>query len=832
MTRYFLKSLSIEGFRGINNDGDPLILNFKPDCVNSVHAQNGFGKSSIFEALQFAIFGSVPRLAQLQGAEQADSYLVNKFHPNGEANISMLFCADDGTDDVSISVKRNAHLEREVTSSSGHVAPESFLAALREDFVLVDYAGFADFVDTSALERGRSFASLVGLSRYSNLRRALTRAKNTGNINNDLGLAATKAEAGAVEKNISVIDTRILAAQANVTGVEVAVLSDLQDHKDTVTQSLNKIGLIAPHLEGKSVMDLDFAAAEKAIEAEEGGAARKQVDTLTTNIAELTPLELTEAEKTNVEEIVQLAQQRDDAVKNVGATVIRDLLGDALKVVDDDNWTDPNLCPVCDESSEPPLKQKLTAKLALYDEATKLDVDLIERVEASDGISKLRNLEELASMGVPNDERLHQGLMFKLREKSVSTENLSRALARLDELEKIRRTIIEEAQKELEALQKDLPPSLLKVSQILSAAKQFRDAVIEYEKDAPELENLQKRLAVLDRWQKFIGTASKTFGDAETKLASDRIIEIQDSCQGLFENFTRGGPNVKPTLSRAANSENVDLTLEDFYGLEGLNARALLSESYRNAVAASIFLSAATKHSGAPRFMVLDDVTSSFDAGHQFGLMEALRSQLRYSDANPDESLQFIVLSHDTSLEKYFDKLNNTSDWHHQKLQGMPPKGRLMASAQEADRLKNRANHYLDAGNTDDGAPYVRQYLEYKLGQIISKLEVPVPPDYANRGDKRTLSTYLGAIEKAVDLYVAANLCVLEPQQVADIKNTHVPTLVANFVSHYETGAGAPFNAYALKGVLERVDDLADCFRFTDPASGARKLYRRLDKKD
>jgi len=49
MARYFLGCLSIEGFRGINNDGDPLVLKFKSDAVNSVHAPNGVGKSSIFE---------------------------------------------------------------------------------------------------------------------------------------------------------------------------------------------------------------------------------------------------------------------------------------------------------------------------------------------------------------------------------------------------------------------------------------------------------------------------------------------------------------------------------------------------------------------------------------------------------------------------------------------------------------------------------------------------------------------------------------------------------------------------------------------------------------
>jgi hypothetical protein len=227
-------------------------------------------------------------------------------------------------------------------------------------------------------------------------------------------------------------------------------------------------------------------------------------------------------------------------------------------------------------------------------------------------------------------------------------------------------------------------------------------------------------------------------------------------------------------------------------------------------------------------------MTSSFDAGNQFSLMDAMRTRLRngavVNGVPIIDGLQFIILSHDTSLEKYFDKLNGTSDWHHQKLQGMPPKGRLMVSSQGADRLKTQALQRLNMGQVDIGAPFVRQYLEYKLGQIITKLEILVPPDYATRGDKRTLSTYIDAITNAVNLYRAAGCCVLDQQQVTDLQNHHVPSIVGNFVSHYETGAGTPFNAYALIGVVQSIDNFADCFTYVD-VNNRRRFYGRLDRR-
>lgn len=831
MSRYFLSSAAIEGFRGINNDGDPLVLKFKHDAVNSVHAPNGVGKSSVFEALHFALHGTVPRLEGMQDAEQGQSYIVNKFHPGQQATVALVFKSDDGTPDVSITVTRTAAGGRVVTSPSGHADPDSFLASLCEDFVLVDYPRFASFVDCSALDRGRSFASLVGMSRYSQLRQALDGAKNTRNINSDLGLSALETEVAAENRALGGVEQRILAAHQEVTGAAGGQISDIAALKAQVTAGLAGIALFAPLLAGTSVMNLDFEAAEKIVDQEEGGAARKTLDGLNNAITSLSALQVSAAEVAEIEAQVAAAKARDAAMRKVGAASLHALLKDALAVVKGADWHDPKVCPVCEKAGDGPLKDQLEAKIALYDEAEQLDAELKRQVQSAGCVGKLRQLEEHARLGVPDADRIAPVLTLAARQSSVSTADLERAKDALGALEAKRTDVLAAVNAEIATLQANLPPSLVAVTRTLGQAKQFRDAMKEYETALPALAAKRAKLAKLNRWKTFITNVAGQFATAEGALANARITDIQASCQELFGNLVRGGPDVRPTLNRAQNTEQVDLKLADFFGLHDQSARALLSESYRNAVAASIFMAAATRHQGVPRFMVLDDVTSSFDAGHQFSLMDTIRTKLRFAAPNGlPGGLQFIILSHDTSLEKYFDRLGNTAEWHHQKLQGMPPRGRLMIAAQEADRLKAQAEQYLNTGQIDIGEPIVRQYLEYKLGQIISRLEIPVPPDYATRGDKRTLSTYMDAITGAVTLYQAANRCVLSGQQITDLQNHHAPSIMSNYVSHYESGAGNPFNAYALLGVLQSIDALADCFCWTDPTSNQRKYYRRLDR--
>jgi ABC-type hemin transport system ATPase subunit len=831
MSRYFLASAAIEGFRGINNDGDPLVLKFKHDAVNSVHAPNGVGKSSIFEALHFALHGTVPRLEGMQDAEQGASYIVNKFHPAQQATVALVFKSDDGTPDVSITVTRTAAGGRVVTSPSGHADPDSFLADLCEDFVLVDYPRFASLVDCSALERGRSFASLVGMSRYSQLRQALDGAKNTRNINGDLGLSTLDTEVTAENRALGVVEQRILAAHQEVTGVAGGQMADTAALKAQVTAGLAGIALFTPLLANASVMDFDFDAAEKIVDQEEGGAARKTLDGLNTAVTTLGGLQVSAAELAEIDALVTAAKARDDAMRNVGAASLHALLKSALSVVNSADWHDPKVCPVCEKAGDGPLQDQLEAKIALYDEADQLDAELKRQVQSAGCVGKLRQLEEQARLGVVDADRIAPVLTLAARQSSVSTADLERAKDALGALEAKRVDVLTAINAEIATLQAGLPPSLVAVTRTLGQAKQFRDAMNEYERTLPALAAKRAKLAKLNRWKTFITNVAGQFATAESALANARITDIQASCQELFGHLVRGGPDVRPTLNRAQNTEQVDLKLADFFGLPNQSARALLSESYRNAVAASIFMAAATRQQGVPRFMVLDDVTSSFDAGHQFSLMDTIRTKLRFGAANGlPGGLQFIILSHDTSLEKYFDRLNGTTEWNHQKLQGMPPRGRLMIATQQADRLKAQAEQYLNAGQIDIGEPFVRQYLEYKLGQIITRLEVPVPPDYATRGDKRTLSTYVDAITAAVALYQAAGRCVLSAQQVADLQNHHMPSIMANYVSHYETGAGNPFNAYALLGVLQSVDALADCFCWTDPANNQRKYYRRLDR--
>jgi len=244
-----------------------------------------------------------------------------------------------------------------------------------------------------------------------------------------------------------------------------------------------------------------------------------------------------------------------------------------------------------------------------------------------------------------------------------------------------------------------------------------------------------------------------------------------------------------------------------------------------------VFLAAALKHQGAPRFVVLDDVTSSFDAGHQFFLMELIRTSVQ--QPCKQDGLQFIILSHDGLLEKYFDRLNSQADWSHTQLLGAPPMGAVTGQSQTPDRLKNTITNFLNAGQTTQAEALIRQYLEFKLQQVIRKVGIPVPFDFVINDHSHMVQNCLNAINTAVDLEKRAGSLVLTAQQIKDIDTIHAPALIGNWVSHYETASRGSLSAPVLSNVVQAIDDFSECFRFDDTSSGyiVRRWYKSLSKK-
>lgn len=813
---WYLEQIAIEGFRGINNAGAPLELKFHPDKVNSVFAPNGVGKSSIFEAVTYVLTGAIPKLDALPAVERGASYYLNRFHPAGLGTVSLKLRPAAGGASLTVMVTRDQNGARTVATSDGRDG-SALLAEMNREFVLLDAKTFQNFIDDTPLNRGRSFSGLLGLGSYSTLRQALQALSNTRGFNNHFELSAKTGKK-------MLIDGQIVQARNNIRASYLALVGEEQDvaaTNDKIRTSahaiLHNIPLIQPNCEGKSFDDISPDDCLACVRDAEGGPDRErlgkllQAETVWNDaIGALPSAEL-------IADLVELARERDAALEKTQGDAFLRLYKLTEEITAHDDWHDKNVCPACDRDGDASVLEHAQTKMALYEAVTSV-FERLTKASATVDWEKLASAESATKRDgeAPLVKGVREMLTGGTFTEAVAVELQARAAAvRERAAEALAATAVEK-----EELEKRLPPSLVALTEKIEAARRLQSALKSKEASDAALNAIDAELRRIERLRSFLVNASSAFSQAEADASARRLAAVEPLCREFFQNIIF--EPIVPSISKRTGAADLLISLASFHDLQGVSAQSLLSESCRNAFAISVYLAAAALYGGSAKFLLLDDVTSSLDAGHQFHLMEVIRT--RFSRPNTANGPQVIILSHDTLLEKYFNTNGSTAGWSHQRIEGTP-RTAVLPQSNALNRVRDATFNLLNAGNAQDAAPRIRQYLEYMLEEIIIRCRIPVPMDIALSDDKRLAGQLIGAIDAQVKLHNGANSLILEPAQLQGL-NLAVATITANFLAHWSTGQTQAFAPGALLGVMQAINNYADCFKF-EPSPGADRTYYR-----
>lgn len=820
VTGWLLEGISIEGFRGINNQGKPLELRFHLDKVNSVSAVNGVGKSSVYDAIRYAISGKLVWLDELPASERDNDYYLNRFNTAQTATIKLKLVADPTGQKCEIVVTRDAAGIRTVTAPAPWNAGD-ILRTLDREFVLLDGPTFLNFIAAKPLDRGRTFSGLLGLSEYNAMRQTLAGLANTRAFGNHFE-SGVHASARAHEEKAA-------ADARDAVGRDYVVLTghDLTTTKSTEAiehchQALAQIALLADLCKDKAFLEIDIDACLEAVKAAEGGPKRDRLQACIREREDLVKRNLDAPDEARRAQLGILAAARQEAAGKTAGDVMLNLFQAGMKALELPEWQDLGQCPLCESQTPHDLKTHVTGKLANFtalDDATQaLAVEWNQAGWAD--LGKLEEVLEPASdlrLIAKQEAKATTGVLTNAEASSLATWV---GVLRTRAGEKEARLATEQ-----QGLENELPPSTVELAKKIEAARRLQE---NWRKLGTALRKIKveiDRESTVSQVKKFLDTASADFASAETQISKDRLGAVEPVFQ---DNFARMSfPGVVPAVAKRASSEDLQIRLTEFHGLQNLSPQAVLSESFRNAFAISLYLAAASLYGGMPKFIILDDVTSSFDAGHQLYLVELLRTALA-RPANPS-GLQVILLSHDTMLEKLFNKHTGSGFWWHQRLEGVPQFG-VYPQTGAVNKVKDQTIAMLQAGQVDFAKEGVRQYLEYRLSELISRLRIPVPVDVAFNDNKQLASEFLGAIDAAVKLNQAANKLVLEANQVNGL-NANMMTIVGNFLSHWGTGQTLSFTGASLLGVMQAIDTYCDCFMFEPTPGAPRRFYKNLQQR-
>tara|TARA_R110001599_G_scaffold261569_1_gene461984 strand:- start:2497 stop:4968 length:2472 start_codon:yes stop_codon:yes gene_type:complete len=822
MNGWFLKQIDIEGFRGINNEGSPLAIKLKPDKVNSISAPNGVGKTSIFDAILYCLTGQIQKLEELPAAEKGTSYYLNRFHSGNTGKIDLTLQPENGDPPVLVSITRDNNGTRTVTAPAG-VDGEGILTELNREFVLLDGKTFQQFIDLKPLDRGRSFAGLLGLRRYSSLRRGLVEISNTRAFNNHFAITA-KAQAISIAKNAAQrASVNITEAYKSLVGDDLDLAMSETDLLTNAHSALNGIHLLKPICDGKTFEEIDPSECVNAAKSAEGGEAREKLAKILREQTDWKEAAASLPASVECDKLVSLAEARDAALENTQGDQFRTLYTLSEKILEHDEWEDKTICPTCDRQDDGSVLDHVHQKITLF-EAVGAASTAVSECWHSGNWAELTKLEALAILeGEPqlieqSKKSSADGILTAEAAKKITSW-----IKTISDRHEARATALEAAKVEIE---KTLPEKLTAVVEKAEAARRLQSNLSELRNQDVIVSTGENELARIQRIKEFLDRSAALFAEAESTAASRRLEAIEPKCREIFAAIMF--EKVTPALSKREGSEEISISLSEFWSIQDVSAQALLSESFRNAFAISVYLSAASLYGGPAKFVVLDDVTSSFDSGHQLHLMNVIRDQ--FARPGVPDGPQVILLSHDPVLEKLFNTNSNSGGWWHQCIQGTPRTAVLPQSG-AVTKIKDATIDLLDVGNVDDAAPRIRQYLEFKLEEIILKVQIPVPITIAFNDDKHMASNLIDAINKAVNLHDSAGQLILEPAQLAGM-HTATTTIIGNYISHWATGQTHAFSASSLKGVMKAIDDFAGCFQFEDPLGSSNfRYYKSLAAK-
>lgn len=805
MAKIFIKSISIEGFRGINNDGNPLLIDFKTDGVTSIFGENGKGKSSIFEAFLFSILGRIIRFDDYHGDIKDKKAIKNLFHPR-DGNIVIEFI-DDSNNVSDIIVLVNANGDRSIRSFS-IPNPEAFLVSLCSNLNFLDYKSFEKIMLTSSEETGKLFSNLVGFGGFIAIKDKFDKISRTQNINNDFGKTAKE---GVIRANTQKISELKVEIQMRLAEIGIAVNPNDQN---AVLKAINIFLRKQYSVTIKGNLNNSQVDFDQLIKNKIGPAYEENVSKLNTYqeaLKETILLQKGINSFTN-NTISSLSAKLKAAYSQISTQndiVLGKLYDDAIKSYDAINDFDKNTCVLCNTEDlgdgSNTFYSKINAKIKSYSKF---------KTQYSLFFNEYRQkIQSCKIIEIENQIIIEDNNFFSDVEKTkdyldndffeaqdVGGIILSYKTKAKNEVTKIRASI-----KELKTL---IPPKISELVEIHNTHKFVFNSTLEINNLSKDIDYNTKYLAELENWTAFTTQIKDDYEAAYNELM-DEIASLIDADTKLFFKEIMGNVEITPKLKKENRGQKVNILLEKFYSnTTDIKAASLLSESYRNALSLSIYFAAALKSKNLGNFIIVDDITSSFDSGHQLYLLDLIKRKISLSPNNK-KGKQIIFLTHDGILKKTLNENNALKNWTHYNLNSN--KDVVSLRPFKSDDLKLIIISKINASNYI-GSDF-RMYYEFVLLEIIEKLNLEIPFSLINSNDNKMVSKLSHSIQEIIEMKrVSGKIRGVRFPNKNDFK-VHTQQL-SNNLSHWASGSEVSLATSVLTRIVDDIDTFKRLFQY------------------
>lgn len=404
-----------------------------------------------------------------------------------------------------------------------------------------------------------------------------------------------------------------------------------------------------------------------------------------------------------------------------------------------------DFCPLC-------LQPKSNLELQ-----AELEVRLLQIEEASKKKIKFDNARKLLeSVSIERLDRLNFDYTkyFEDQKPIIHLENLKEKFKKFQENAKIRVVSNEKLLSLEDALFQDsdfeyVEMLALRIKQIdaifkkdsstqifadISAAKDAFINIKKFEKAREQLENQRKSLELI--YNHFI----KVLKEGLENFINTFSAKINEYYQ--FMNPEEPFQNLK--LKTIGDEDNLDgLTIEFNFKDKIISPpQALFSESHLNCFGISFFLASIDAFGKNSKFIVFDDVISSFDSTHRKRFSELLFEK--------SKQFQIILLTHEFEWFKNFVKPQaKGKGWLIKEIAWNDEDGTVLKLSSNGN--EERINELLAEGNTDVVGNMMRIFCENKFKQIAHNLQAKFAFKYGDDNEHRMLDELFARIRSQIN---------------------------------------------------------------------------------
>lgn len=433
------------------------------------------------------------------------------------------------------------------------------------------------------------------------------------------------------------------------------------------------------------------------------------------------------------------------------------LLTEGLNVLKKDIEKD-NFCPLCQQDKN---KIQLIKELAKRIEDLKeLEKEQRKVEEEAEGLSSI--LENSVS-----------SITSLLKEKLLNAKENAITLKKLQNLKLSLTSFDEELKKDILSKEELTEPSKLTIDN-----KEIKEVSAEAKKKAKEILGNQKgnikiQIAVklsraidayinyrrLEKEQEILTNRHITF-DA---LYSDFIKRQEEALDGFLKMFSSEINKYYNLMNPGEKVEDIKLIpIKDRTGeeLEGItidfkffNKRktppsALLSESHINCLGISFFLASVKAFNKANKFIILDDVISSFDSNHRTRFVRML--------VNDFDDYQIILLTHEKDFFDIASSEAKRKNWLISSLSWTAEKGANFETPLVG--LRATIEQKIATKNTDGLGNDIRKYGERQLKHIANNIEAKVAFRFDGQNEERMMNELLTSVQGTINKHSPTDL--------------------------------------------------------------------------